>query len=113
MVRIQLIEDNEVFSDIISKKLRKHNYEIIQSYKTTSKIEDVDLYIIDINLEKLSFGMMKEVSKKNKPIIVFSCHWTEDFIEKAYENWATVFLNKAIHPSLLIHQIESLVAITK
>lgn len=113
MVKIQLIEDNVRFSDIIAKRLRKNNYEVVQSYATTDKIEKADLYIMDINLDELSFDMMKEVAKRKKPIIVFSCHGTQDMIELSYKSWATVFLNKAIHPTLLMDQIKSLVDITQ
>lgn len=113
---IVLIEDNKVFSENLIKKLNKkgineiHLFESIKSYIHIK----ADLYIIDIRLEKNSFELMEEIRKKTwKLIVAFSHYTSQEYIIKALDHGADLYVEKHDSPTLTVKKIRKLLEISK
>lgn len=117
--RILLIEDEEVFIEMFSSRLREAGYEIVSAsngawgVKTAMK-ENFDLIILDMVMPAMSGLEVVEKLKvdektKNIPIIVFSASVDLD-MQKQVENLGitSFFLKTQLTPSDLVKKIDAI-----
>ncbi len=114
--RILFIEDNEVERRLIEKILTRREYRVILSSNGEAGLEIAqkekpDLILLDVVLPGISGlevckRLKQDEETKNIPIIFLTGMDTPKNLIDCYEYGAEDFLNKAISPRLLIHQIE-------
>ena len=113
---IVIIEDDLLFVKNVVAKLNKEGiseikvFNSIQSYSQT----DAFLYLIDLKLEKNSFGLIEEINKNKKWIIcVVSSYSERDYIKKCFSFGADMYINKIVDPFLYIYKIKWLYSLWK
>ena len=100
MKKILIIEDDKVFRDVMSEKLRQEKYEILTAedgemgLKVLDKNPGVDLIILDLIMPKMDgetfYYNMREDMKDTIPVIVFT-----NLTTTAYPGRAAEFLIKS------------------
>ena len=108
-----LIDDDKSFLKIICNRLNKKWFTTYVWHTIECKLEEVDIFIIDLHLSDLSFPLIERAHKTKKPIIILSWYRSNNFVEKSLRNWATVFLDKTISSEILYLQIINLLNIVK
>jgi two-component system phosphate regulon response regulator PhoB len=115
-MHITIIEDEQILSNNISKKLKKNwfNTMIFNSYNDFMK-NDIfisDLYIIDISLIDWSwFDIIKFLrNKKNIDVPIIITSWYSDYEKKVYwlDMWADDYLAKPFSFDELMARIRAL-----
>ena len=114
---ITIIEDEEILSWQIAKKLNRnwYNTKIYNSFVDfmNEKTYNSDLYIIDISLKDWSWfdiiKYLREVKKCTSPIIITS--WYSDPEKKIYglDLWADDYISKPFSSEELIARIRALI----
>jgi CheY-like chemotaxis protein len=120
MVKILLVEDNEMNRDMLSRRLIKRNYQIVSALNGIQAIEmaneeNPDLILMDLSLPILdgweATRRIKASSKLNHiPIIALTAHVMSDDRDKALAAGCDDYATKPIDMDELIKKIEGLLA---
>ncbi|ARN84476.1 response regulator [Candidatus Nucleicultrix amoebiphila] len=116
MVKILLVEDNEINSDMLSRRLTKRNYEVILAQDGDEGILKAQQYRPDIILMDLSLPKIDgwEATKRikddpntcNIPIIALTAHAMGEDKDKALLAGCDEYETKPIEIERLIAKIE-------
>lgn len=117
MVKILLVEDNEINSDMLSRRLTKRNYEVILAQDGDEGILKAQQYRPDIILMDLSLPKIDgwEATKRikddpnicNIPIIALTAHAMGEDKDKALLAGCDEYETKPIEIERLIAKIET------
>ncbi len=108
---ILVVDDNEMNRDMLSRRLKRQNYEVVMAEDGEMALEmlqthTVDLVLLDIMMPKLSGYDVLEQIKKNPrtqhlPVIMISAVDDLDSVVKCVEMGAEDYLFKPFNPVLL------------
>lgn len=113
---IILIEDDKIFAESLIRKLKKVWIENVKWYSTIWSYEhqEADLYITDIRLEHNSFDLIKDIRKNTNKIILALSHFTnKDYMLKALNSWADLYIDKMCIPDILVKKIFKILLISQ
>jgi len=115
--RILLVEDNDMNRDMLSRRLIKKGYEIIEAVNgreavDKSKSEKPDLILMDLSLPEIdgweATRMIKaDKSTKHIPIIALTAHAMSGDKEKAIGSGCDDYDTKPINLPQLLEKMES------
>ncbi len=105
MAKILVVEDDKFLREMISRKLEKERYEVVQAVdgekgETKIKEEKPDIILLDLVLPGIDgFELLERVKKdpdlKEIPVIILSNLGQKSEVEKGLELGAVDFLIKA------------------
>lgn len=123
MTKILIVEDNEVNRDMLSRRLIRHDYEIIFALNGAEGVskalaEKPDLILMDMNLPVIdgweATRQLKANSQtRNIPVIALTAHSMQGDREKALAAGCDEYESKPIDFSRLLSKIESFIEKTK
>ncbi|RUT04855.1 hypothetical protein DSM106972_044250 [Dulcicalothrix desertica PCC 7102] len=123
MTKILIVEDNEVNRDMLSRRLIRHDYEIIFALNGVEGVsktlaEKPDLILMDMNLPVIdgweATRQLKANSQtRNIPVIALTAHSMQGDREKALAAGCDEYESKPIDFSRLLSKIESFIEKTK
>jgi two-component system response regulator VicR len=115
MKKIVIAEDNSVFLLLIRLRLEKEGYQLFIAEDGKKAIElieayDPDLILTDIMMDYMSglevISHVRNVLKKQTPIIVFSASGQEEMVIKAFDLGANDFMGKPLSLNELIIRVK-------
>ena len=116
MIKILLAEDNEMNMDMLSRRLNRKGYEILQAVNGREAIEKArtaqpDLILMDLSLPEINGYEATQSLKQDDdtrciPIIVLTAHALRSDREKAFEMGCDDYDVKPINFSRLLIKIE-------
>jgi len=102
---ILVVEDDTILRDLISQKLKKDNYEIVEAIDgeeglKKAKEKKPDIILLDLILPGIDgFGVLEQIKKDPEiakiPVVILSNLGQKEEIEKGMSLGATDFLIKA------------------
>jgi CheY-like chemotaxis protein len=118
MVRILMVEDNEMNRDALSRRLERKGYEVILALNGKQGIElaqsaKPDLILMDLSLPEVDGWeatryLKAAVTTKHIPLIILSSHAMAGDREKALEAGGDDFDTKPVDFQRLLAKIETL-----
>jgi two-component system, cell cycle response regulator DivK len=118
MLRILLIEDNEMNRDMLTRRLIRKGYKVLNAKDGEEGIQAAvklqpDLILMDIGLPGISGWEASKVLKsrndtKSIPIIALTAHATENDRQKSFEVGCNDFETKPLRFQKLVEKINSL-----
>lgn len=118
MPKILLVEDNEYNWDMLSRRLRRHGYEVALAFDGRQGVdmaqsENPDLILMDVNLPVLdgheATRQIRALPEQSAvPIIALTAHAMSGDREKALEAGCDDYHAKPIDLARLLVQIEAL-----
>ena len=118
MASILLVEDNELIRDMLSRRLKKKDFEVILAIDGREGISKArehapDLILMDIGLPEVNGCEATRVLKADPatsaiPLIILTAHATTDEREQAIEAGCDEFATKPIDFRRLIGTIDGL-----
>jgi two-component system, cell cycle response regulator DivK len=118
MVRILMVEDNEMNRDALSRRLERKGYEVILAFNGKQGIElaqlaKPDLILMDLSLPEVDGWeatryLKTTVATKHIPLIVLSSHAMAGDREKALEAGGDDFDTKPVDFQRLLAKITTL-----
>ena len=118
MVKILIVEDNEMNRDMLSRRLVKRGYEIAMAFDGKQGVdmassENPDLILLDMSLPVMdgweAAGHLKaNDATKNIPVIALTAHAMAGDMEKALEAGADDYDTKPVDLKRLLGKIEAL-----
>ncbi len=118
MYKILLVEDNEVNSDMLSRRLAKKNFDVSIARDGEEGIEKAfalkpDIILMDLSLPKIDGWEATRRIKANKetemiPMIALTAHAMVDDREKAIQAGCDDYDTKPVEFERLISKIEAL-----
>jgi len=119
MVRILLVEDNEMSRDMLSRRLSRHGYEIILALDGKSAIETahcispnlilMDLRLPDMNGKEVTRLLKSDPATTHIPILALTAHAMESDRAEALRIGCDDFETKPVDFPRLLAKISSLV----
>ena len=116
MRRILLVEDNELNSDMLSKRLRHRGYEVILAVDGREGVElarreKPDIVLMDLSLPEVdgwrATGILKSDSlTRGIPVVALTAHAMMGDLEKALDAGCDDYATKPINLPLLMEIIE-------
>ncbi|MGB7443617.1 MAG: response regulator [Coleofasciculaceae cyanobacterium] len=120
MPKILLVEDNEMNRDMLSRRLKRKQYEVVMAVDGSegveiTKSEQPDLVLMDMSLPVIDGWEATRQLKANPqtqkiPIIGLSAHAMAGDREKALESGCDDYDTKPIELTRLLGKIEALLA---
>ena len=118
MPKILLVEDNELIRDMLSRRLKKRNFDVILAVDGREGIEKAheespDLILMDVGLPEID-GCQATRELKNDPetsgipLIILTAHATTDERAQALEAGCDSFATKPIAFPQLLESIQKL-----
>lgn len=117
MPKILLVEDNDFNRDMILRRLKKRNFEIIEAVTGIEAIglarsEKPDLIIMDLNLPELdgwsvTLQLKGFKATRDIPIIALTAHAMPEERQRAIEAGVDDFDTKPLDFKRLLHKIEN------
>lgn len=117
MIKILLVEDNEMNMDMLSRRLDRKGYEILQAFNGREAIEKArtdhpDLILMDLSLPEVNGYEATQCLKqdndtRNIPVIILTAHALRSDREKAFEIGCDDYDVKPINFSRLLLKIEA------
>ena len=108
---VLVVDDNEMNRDMLSRRLKRQEYEVIMAEDGEKALEmiqthHIDLVLLDIMMPKLSgYEVLEEIKKnpamKDLPVIMISAVDDLDSVVKCIELGAEDYLFKPFNPVLL------------
>lgn len=118
MVKILLVEDNELNCDMLSRRLAKRHYEVCIAVDGAAAIEKAlaerpDIILMDLSLPLLdgweaSRRLKADPATRDIPIIALTAHVMNSDESKAKEAGCDDFDIKPVHLPRLLGKIEAL-----
>jgi two-component system cell cycle response regulator DivK len=119
MVKILLVEDNEMNRDMLSRRLNKRGYEVVMAVDgkdgvDAANIQQPDLILLDMSLPVLDGWEAAAILKNDPatakiPIIALTAHALAGDREKALEAGCDDYDTKPVELTRLLGKIESLI----
>jgi DNA-binding response OmpR family regulator len=120
MSKILIIEDDQFLRELISQKLTREGYEVLEAIDgekglDAAKTSKPDLILLDLILPGIDgFEVLTEIKKDSNlsiiPIIILSNLGQRDEVEKGLKMGATDYLIKAhFTPAQIIEKIKNIV----
>lgn len=116
MIKILLVEDNEMNMDMLSRRLDRKGYSVIHAVNGREAIEKAtsdapDLILMDLSLPEIdgyeaTKRLKQEDVTKQIPVIVLTAHALKSDREKAYSIGCDDYDVKPINFSRLLDKIE-------
>lgn len=109
-MKIIIIEDNKHFAETIAKMMKKDWNEVIIFNKISDFVfEEADIFIIDIQMEELSFWLISDIRNKTiNPVIVFSNFSNVEYKTQAHSCWVDVYFEKLTQPKAFYESVNAL-----
>ena len=117
MIRILLVEDNEMNRDMLSRRLKKKGFEVTiavdgQQGVDMTRSENPDLILLDMSLPVMdgwtAAGILKgDADTKDIPIIALTAHAMAGDREKALEAGADDYDTKPVEFKRLLGKIKA------
>lgn len=117
MVKVLLVEDEDILRKSIAFYLKSNNYEIEEYDNGQDAViaiqeKDFDIVITDLNLPyKGGFEIirtLRSTCNKQTPVIVLTAHNVESVELESFEMGANEFISKPFSPPILKARIEKL-----
>lgn len=118
MIKILVVEDNEINQSLIKRRLEKRGFEILISSDGVEGLKQMkewspDLVLLDLSLPKMDGWEVAKNAKadqtiKQIPIIALTAHAMDGDREKAIEAGCDEYENKPIEIKSLMEKIEKL-----
>jgi len=114
-IKIVIAEDNTVFLMLIKFRLEKEGYQLFIAEDGKKAIElieahDPDLILTDVMMAYVTglelISHVRNVLKKQTPIIVFSASGQEEMVLQAFSLGASDFMGKPLSPNELIIRVK-------
>lgn len=115
MKKIVIAEDNSVFLLLIKLRLEKEGYQLFIAEDGKKAIELIeahapDLILTDIMMDFVNglevISHVRNVLKKQTPIIVFSASGQEEMVLRAFDLGANDFMGKPLSPNELLIRVK-------
>ena len=102
MIKISIIEDDELLRKWICNRLIREWFEVTS--------ENADLYILDLWVDGKARWEVLEALRKHtdSPIMILSWFGTKEYKERGLAMWADKYVFKPIMPTRLISEIKEL-----
>jgi CheY-like chemotaxis protein len=117
MAKILLVEDNELNSDMLTRRLSRKGYDVLNAFTGEDGIqtaigEQPDVILMDIGLPGVNgwdaTRQLKSIrATKHIPIIALTAHATEEDRMKSYDAGCNNFETKPVRFQQLIEKINS------
>ncbi len=121
LIRVLVVEDNNVTRKVISEVLKNYSFEIIEAEDGRSGIESAvnlepDLILLDLNLPDISGFDVLDALKRNPrtmliPVMVITVSATSQDVQKAILYGVRNYVVKPINPEDLIMRISKVLSI--
>lgn len=118
MPRILIIEDNEDNRDLLSRRLRRHGFDVISAAEGQTglamvRTESPDLVLLDLNMPDVDGWQVCQMIKSDPqiqhvPIIATTAHEVPGNRERLLQLGCTDYHTKPIQLPVLLSQIESI-----
>jgi two-component system cell cycle response regulator DivK len=118
MPRILIVEDNEMNRDMLSRRLIRRGYEVIEAVDgkaglDISREHQPDLILMDISLPVMDgweATLLLKASEDTRhiPIIILTAHATSDDRDKSWKVGSDDYESKPVEFARLIRKIEKL-----
>jgi len=108
-MKIAVVEDDIELNKIITKTLKKENFEVDSFFDAEELLKsnlNYDLYLIDINLPKING--IDLIDLINGKIIIISAVINPKIIDTAYKKGIEDFIKKPFIKEELLHKIEKI-----
>ena len=123
MIKILLVEDNEMNRDMLSRRLQRYGYSVVtasdgrQGYAMAAS-EAPDLILMDVGLPEMDGWEVTRLLKSNEstrhiPIVALTAHVMQSDREKAFQSGCDDYDTKPIEFSRLRGKIENLLSVKK
>ena len=113
--RILIVDDDADIRHLLSIKLKKHGYEIIEAADGEEGLEKLksdspDMVMVDVRMPGIDgFEFCEQASQlsslKYIPIMIMTATDDHDSVNRAYEKGATDFITKPINHAKLVHRL--------
>lgn len=120
MIKILLVEDNEMNRDMLSRRLKRKGYEVVSANDgargiSMAQTEDPDLILMDISLPVIdglqaTRQLKSDPHTRTIPIIALTAHAMAGDREKCLEAGCNDYATKPVEFPQLLAKIESFVA---
>ena len=121
MTKLLLVEDNEMNRDMLSRRLKKREYDVIMAFDGKQGVEMAleympDLILLDMSLPVMdgweAAGQIKgDERTKSIPIIALTAHAMEGDMEKAMDAGCDDYDTKPVDLARLIGKINKLLGL--
>jgi len=105
-MKITIIEDDKILNKTLNNFLSKNGYKVVSLYDST-KIDESDLYLVDIDLPDINGLELLEILK-NKKVIIITGNSSLDNINTAYKKGAIDFIKKPFFLEEILYKIENI-----
>jgi two-component system cell cycle response regulator DivK len=119
MVKILLVEDNELNRDMLSRRLSKRGYQVLQASDGAEGVDIArkaapDLVLMDLSLPVMDGWQATEVLRndqdtQNIPVIALTAHALEEDRQRATAAGCNDYATKPIDIDTLLGKINALV----
>jgi two-component system cell cycle response regulator DivK len=120
MLKILLVEDNEMNRDMLSRRLQRRGYSVVSAFdgeqgRAMARSEAPDLILMDIGLPDMDGWEVTQCLKsvedtRNIPIIALTAHALVSDRQKAFEVGCDDYDTKPVDFARLSEKIENLLA---
>ena len=120
MIKILLVEDNEMNRDMLSRRLMRKGYEILiavdgEEGVAMASSQAPDLILMDMSLPKMDGWQASRLLKSQPdtqhiPIIALTAHAMKEDMDKALEAGCNDFDTKPVELDRLLEKITSLLS---
>lgn len=120
MPRILLVEDNELNRDMLSRRLQRRGYEVVEALDGRDALERAstsspDLVLMDMDLPVLSGWEVTRILKEKTetaaiPVIALTAHALTEDRERALEAGCDAYQSKPVDFLELVNKMEELLA---
>jgi two-component system, cell cycle response regulator DivK len=118
MPRILLVEDNELNRDMLSRRLERRGYEVLQALDgsegvRTAQTEKPDLILLDISLPEMDgwevlHHLKSQPTTQQIPVIALTAHAMADVRERALREGFSDYHSKPVEFQRLLEKVRTL-----
>jgi two-component system response regulator len=122
MVKVLLVEDNEMNIDMLARRLKKRGYEVVVAVNGTEAVEKAhgerpDVILMDVELPDIdgweaSRRLKGDDATKDIPIIAVTAHAMAEHEEKSRAAGCDAFETKPVNFTSLTEKIRALTGTT-
>lgn len=119
--KILVVDDEKDIVEIVSKKLKAHDYEVVEAFdgeEALSKVcsEEPDVILLDLMMPKLNgFEVLQKIretfTKKWIPVIIISANTDLNAINKSYGLEADHYLTKPCSIDSILRGVETMISL--